>query len=386
MMEQEFSISKGWKLFTFIFSIAFIAAMLFFLAGALASGKEIAFWLCLNVGSILLFGYCIISAYRKKTVLTKDEIVQYGTFNKKQLFFREVKGIRVSPRNVIIVSNDSFKSNLIISDYSYLTDNEELLRFLKHNFVDLDESDYNTELTEALHDTAIGTDIKDRERRLNNAKKVSGILNIGGLIITFWLFIYPHPYVLSLSIGLLYPIIATIYFFRQQEVLTLFDAEKKSAYPSLNTALFLPPAGLIVRALVQYDLLSFKDCILPIILSSIAFTLMFLLFLRESKTKSNNFWMGVIFSLIFSSGGIVIVNCAFDGSKPTEYKTRVLDQSITSGKSTTYYLKLDTWGARKESEDESVPKSVYYSIKKGDWVTVYVKKGRLNIPWYFVDK
>ena len=95
--------------------------------------------------------------------------------------------------------------------------------------------------------------------------------------------------------------------------------------------------------------------------------------------------MGVIFGLIYSCGGIVIVNCAFDWSKPTEYKTRVLDQSITTGKSTTYYLKLDAWGPRKESEDESVPRSVYNQVKKGDMVTVYVKKGYFRIPWYFVE-
>ena len=279
MMEQEFSISKGWKIFTYTFSASIIAAMMFFLVEALLNRKEILLWLCLSIAIILLFGYCVISAYRKRTVLTKDEVIQYGTFKKKQLFFRDVKGIRVSTKNIVILSNNSFKPNLIIGDYSYLKDNEELLLLLRHNFVDLNESDYNTELTDVLHDTTIGTSLKDREQRLNSAKKVSRILNVGGLVITFWLFWYPHPYLLSLTVGLLYPITAMIYFFRQQEVLTLMNAEKKSVYPSLNSALILPPGGLLIRALVQYDLLNLKDCILPIILLSAAFTLIFLLFL-----------------------------------------------------------------------------------------------------------
>lgn len=385
-MEQEFYIKKGWKIFGYVFCVAILIVMLYFLVDAILSGSNLLLWIGLNIGSILLFGYCLVAIYRSKIVLTLDSIIEYQAFKEKQLLFSEVKGYRIRGVKIVLEPNDSSKSKMVVGDFSYTVNGPALEEFLTNKFKNLDDVDYETELTEVLHDPTVGTDSESREQRLTSAKKGSRILNAGGLIITFWLFIHPHPYLFALSVGLLYPIIAMIYFFRQQEVLTLMSAEKKSAYPSLNSALILPPTALIVRALIQYDLLSFKDCILPIILSSAAFTLIFLLFLRASKTRSNNFWMGVFFSLIYSSSGIVIVNCAFDASKPIEYKTRVLDQSITTGKSTTYYLKLDAWGPRKESEDESVPKSVYYSVKKGDLVTVYVEKGYLNIPWYYVQQ
>lgn len=386
MMEQEFIVKKGWRIFGYIFCTIVITGIFYLLIDAILSSKDILFWVGLNIVSISLFGYCLIAIYRSKIVLTRDAIIEHQAFKEKVLLFSEIKGFRVRGPKIVLEPNDAGKSKMMIGDFSHTKNGPELEEFLTSKFKNLDEADYETELTEVLHDSTVGTGLEDREQRLNGAKKVTRILNTGGLIITFWLFFYPHPYLLALSAGLLCPIIAMIYFFRQQEVLTLMSTEKKSAYPSLNSALTLPPAALIVRALIQYDLLSFKDCILPIIVSSIAFTLIFLLFLRKSKNRSNNFWIGVIFSLIYSCGGIVIVNCAFDASKPTEYKTKVLDQSITTGRSTTYYLKLDTWGARKESEDESVPKSVYYSVKKGDLVTVYVKKGFLSIPWYFIDQ
>ena len=288
MMETEYSLSNGWKISTYILSAAIVGAMLYFFVDALSSSKDVLFWTGLFVAITALFGYFSIAACRSKIVFKNDEIIQYGTFKNKQLFFKEVKGIRVTSKIVVIESNAPNKSNIVISDYGYIKNNTMLLVFLSGRFHDLDKANYNRELTEILNDPEIGVSTEDRKHKLIGTKKVARILNSLGIAIALWLFIYPHPYSLAICAGLIYPFIVLVYFFKDQEVFTLLDTEKKSAYPSLNSALVMPPLGLLIRALLDFDLLYFKDCIMPVMAMFIVLTLtMWKLF--ESR-GANEIW------------------------------------------------------------------------------------------------
>lgn len=383
-MEQEFNIKKGWKVFGYVFCVTVLIITLYFLVDAILSNKNVLLWIVLNLISILLFGYCIIAFYRGKIVLTSDAIIEYRVFGQRKLLFSDIKGFRFKAAKFILEPNDRNKSRMIIGDLSYIINGPALTEFLVNKFKDLDESDYNLEVSEAFNNPAIGESVPDRERRIKVAKRVARFLNIGGVIIMIWLLI-PSAHYLPIILGLSYPLIVLIYFFAQQQIVTLLDTGKKSVHPNLTVALYLSVGGLGLRVIIQYQALNATDCILPTAFLFVVLALLFVLLLRPSKARKSNLWTGIFFCLVYSIGAIGMINCAFDGSKPTEYKTRVLDHYITTGRSTTYYLKIDAWGPKKESEDESVPKSVYNQVKKGDWATVYLKKGYLNIPWYFVE-
>jgi hypothetical protein len=64
----------------------------------------------------------------------------------------------------------------------------------------------------------------------------------------------------------------------------------------------------------------------------------------------------------------------------------VLAKRISSGKTTSYYLELGEWGPRDEVADVSVSNSTYKNVEIGEMVNVYLKKGKLNIPWFIIAK
>jgi hypothetical protein len=94
----------------------------------------------------------------------------------------------------------------------------------------------------------------------------------------------------------------------------------------------------------------------------------------------------VIFSVVFGYGSVVSSNCLFDNVASDLHYARVLDHRISSGKSTSYYLTLSAWGAKPSGEEVSVASDLYYQVSKGDSVTVHIKKGTFNIPWYYITK
>jgi len=63
----------------------------------------------------------------------------------------------------------------------------------------------------------------------------------------------------------------------------------------------------------------------------------------------------------------------------------VLNKRISSGKSTTRYVELSTWGQQKEVDEVSVGKKLYNSIEVGSIVKIYFRNGKLGIPWFIVE-
>ena len=388
VMEQEFIVKKGWKIFGYAFCVAIVVILLYFLVDAVLSSSNVLLWIAINLVSILLFGCGILAIYRGKIVLSSDAIIEYRAFRQKKLLFSDIKGFRIQDVMIVLEPKDRSKSRMVVGNINYTINGPQLAEFLVNKFKDLDLSDYNEELSEAFNNPAIGENLEDRERRIKDVRKVVRLLNVGGFFIFLWLLLYPlfpHFYFLPIILGLLYPLILMFYFLTHQQIVTLLDSGKKSVHPNLTMALYLAAGGLGLRLILQYQALNAADCIMPTALLAVVLSLLFVLLSRPSKARMSNLWVGLFFCVVYAIASTGMVNCAFDWSRPTQYKARVLDRSITTGKSTTYYLKLSAWGPRKESEDESVPKSVYYSVKKGDWVTVYVKKGYLNIPWYVVE-
>ena len=74
----------------------------------------------------------------------------------------------------------------------------------------------------------------------------------------------------------------------------------------------------------------------------------------------------------------------YDESNPETFQSKVLDKRISSGKTTTYYLKLTAWGGQTESDDVSVSEELYNYLEVDDNVNIYLKKGQLDIPWFIV--
>ena len=198
---------------------------------------------------------------------------------------------------------------------------------------------------------------------------------------------YPRPYLVSVSIGMTLPLIAlgSLFVYRG---LIRFDERKNSAYPSIIYGFIAPSGALAIRAIMDYEILSYKDLWITVGVSSILLTVLFLVITKEVKFSKILDYItafslaGMIFA--YSFGTYVILNCLFDKSTPEVFRTEVIDKEIDSGRSTTYYLKLDPWAPGMQQEKVSVTKDEYVVTDKGDSVDIYLKRGLLKTPWFYV--
>jgi hypothetical protein len=94
----------------------------------------------------------------------------------------------------------------------------------------------------------------------------------------------------------------------------------------------------------------------------------------------------VVVSAIYGFGVTVQTNCVFDNSAAKVFQTTVIDKYIHTGKSTSYYLVLKPWEPGQQSEKAEVRHKMYQKELEGDTVHVYLKKGTLNIPWYYITE
>ena len=92
----------------------------------------------------------------------------------------------------------------------------------------------------------------------------------------------------------------------------------------------------------------------------------------------------LLFSLVWASGVAVFYNTYFDNSVPSVFRTRIAGMHKTSGKSTSYYLKLEPWGPRTAAEDVDVDRNFYSTASVGNSVCVALFSGALNVRWFDV--
>ncbi|HVS91913.1 MAG TPA: hypothetical protein VHE59_07785 [Mucilaginibacter sp.] len=391
-MNRTYTTTKGWKIFMYVICGASIAIVFGMFINAIVTKDSIAVFTTVFLvvsGLVILW---IMAVKRSKPVVTDDSFTEFGVFRFRQLLFSQIKGFRViynsqnnNKRLVLIPAVTSLRK-ITIGDPSYFNDGNELYEFIQHKFTDLDQVEFNAEVTEIVDDPAIGATEAERQENFAKIKKAASVLNTIGLAITFWLFIYPYPYPLPIYVGLIYPFIVFIFFVRNQHVVTLTESKQRSAYPGLTLAFIMPPLGLMIRALVDYDLIEFSKCLIPVAVLLVVLTIMFFILIDPAKNRAYNLLAAVVFTLVYSYSAIISINCVHDRSNPSEIKARVLDHRISSGKSTSYYLSLSAWGTKQPGEEVTVSKGLYRRVNLGDTVTVFIKKGMLNIPWYFIDK
>jgi len=391
-MKQTYTYAVGWKIFSFIFFFAVLILIGYFFVNALLSDKQIGLWTFVFVGVIAFFGYGILSIIRSKVVIADDGITYITPFKTKQLLFSEIKGYSIqtgdqNSKSLIVLSKVPGKPDLNIGNPSYFANSAALTAFIYAKFKDIDEEEYQEEEGEILLDPSLGFTEEERAKQLKRVRNIVRVLNIIGLVISFWLYLYPQPYPVPLYIALIYPFFALIYFVRNQSIVTLIgENKKKSAYPSLSLAFIIPPVALLIRTLIDFDILEYDQLFLYVGIFAGVLVLALLLLIGQSKARVMNIIGAFGFALFIGYGGVVVANCIPDRSVVQIYKVQILDRRISSSKSKSYYLSLTEWGNRKRGKEVSVASSLYKEVAIGDSVSVNIKKGMLNIPWYYITK
>lgn len=386
---KEYRIAKGWAIFIWIMGpglivlFGFLAIMPF-----LADKINLTLLLILtpiSIGMVVLMVFGLIDIYKGRFIIKKEGLVSIGVFKTKELRFDEIKGFTVNEQYIFVEPNTKDKKRIKISQY--IGGYHEILGWLTEKYENLDIKNAQAEEQEILNDVNVGWLREMREEKLSNAKKISKIINWLGGISFAWTLFYPNPYDYAVLSALIIPIIALIAV-KFSGGLIRIDQKNGSAYPSTIYALIFPSMGLMVRAFFDYNIFDYSNVWLKATLVTISFIFILLINQKEITFRKKEDFLTIssliIFLFAYGFGTVIYLNCNLDKSEPQHYTATILDKRISSGKHTSYYLKLTAWGQQKEINEVSVGKGLYNRVEIENEINIYFRNGKLEIPWFIV--
>ena len=386
---KEYKIAKGWSIFIYI-----TAPLLFVLFGWMItqmfpngdfSPNTRWIYFPLVIVMMVIIVIAVIDTFKSRFIIAEDKIISKSTLSNRELRFEEIKGYSIQENNISIEPIDPQQKRIKVSHY--VDGNKDILDWLSQSFPDLEVQIAKEEEEGILNDWNHGQTKESREEKLLKAKRKAKILNVVGGAIGAWVFFYPTPYQLSMVIAIVFPIIVLLVS-KFSDGLIRMKENKKSAYPSVVFAFIFPAMALVMRALLDYTILDFSNVWSITILITVVLSLVLLYKQTEFHLQKNNdvfyFIFLVFFFFGYSYGVVIHLNCYYDNSQPEYFTAEVLDKKISTGKTTSYYLKISPWEKQKETEEIDVDKDLYDRTEAGDEVGIYFRKGNLDIPWIVV--
>ena len=384
---KEYKLAKGWQVFMWITLPLIMASGLYLLFEPLISGSEhfdLNKYLILATMGLFIVIFCIF-CFRdlivSKIIVTKNAITVRSSFGTRHLEFHEIKGISVVNNFLVLKPHNKDKKKISIS--SYIGDFSELQNFLRDRLIDLDEKDLEEDQKMILQDDTFGISEEDRSEHLKQVAFKARIINIAGVVSGAWVFIYPRPYDVAI-ISSACVLLAAIALVRTSGGLLHFGSKKNSAYPSVTVAVFSSSLSMAIRTLIDFEVYDYSPLWLSLSIATVITLVLLFPSHRERKYNPAAIVETIIASLAFGFGSVLFYNCYYDNSIPVENHVAVISKRISSGKTTTHYLSVTSWGNRADGDELTVSKNQYNKTSEGDSVTVYLSKGKLGIPWISV--
>lgn len=381
--------SKGWAIFLYLFAPIFIGLFGWVLTLPFKNGNfsPNVNWILIpiSIAMITLMVAAVIDAYKGRLIIYEDRIISISAFSNRELKFDEIKGYIVGEKYISIKPNDKTKKKITVS--KYMGGYSEILFWLSQTFTDLEKQTAIEEEQEILNDVQYGWAKDVRGEKLAKARQISKIINWAAGITAAWAFFYPTPYQYSILAAMAVPIVALLAV-KFSNGLIRVDEKKGSAYPSVIYAFIFPSCALALRAILDYNIFDYSNVWLSTTLIALSFLALLLINQKEITYKKMLDYLTVISLALllfaYSFGVLIHFNCYYDNSETQYFNAKVLNKRISSGKVTTYYLKLSTWGQQKEADEVTVDEELYDRVEVGNEVNIYLKKGAFDIPWLIV--
>jgi hypothetical protein len=383
-LTQTYYTAKGWRIFIYLFGPVMIAALLS--VPFLIPFKSDTTWvsaLCIAFGAFML--YALIETAKWHLVISDDEIQSVGWLKTKTLRRDQISGYRTNEQYTFIIPKNrqlpTIKFGYTTAQYS------QIQQLLAAAYPDVDVEDALAEEEAILASSEFGPDEASREQQLKTAQQVVKWLNITGGAIGAWLFLHPDPYDYACWAGLAFPLLAVCAQLWAPRLIRLGE-KKQSTYPTITIALLLPALGLMLRSVFDIELVAYAS-FWPIfgqvaLAVAIVLTISSRNFLFRRATAPLEWFNLVIITLVYAFGSTYISNFIFDQHPAATYQPVVLGKSVSTGKTTTYHLKVTPWGPRAVAEEVTVTEEYYKQVAAGDHITIKVRPGWLNVPWFVV--
>jgi hypothetical protein len=215
-----------------------------------------------------------------------------------------------------------------------------------------------------------GPDWSKVTRRLD---AITGVAIVLGLV-------YPRPYQIVLGVNAALPWVAIWVLWMAGEAIEFPQSRKDAPRPNVDFSLLMPCLILVLRLLLDYDLVPDRTA------AGLAFGSVaggFLLFYAcLPKQPERTIWgfalaLGVLYALPM----LFLTDVWLDRSSPQAFLSRIEKKRITHSKHTAYNLRVSPWGPYPTPEEWTVGKALYEQAKEGDPIGILLYPGKWGIPW-----
>jgi len=335
----------------------------------------------------------------ERLTISKNELIYKGLFKERVIPINEIKGYKQVAFNFRVYTKKTRDESILIS--IYYKGIEEIRQWLEENFEEvatLTEEEqaletYQVEQEEIASDQDFGGHaeaVKDNYRRTN---RYVNLFNVFSWAIAIWYMFSPTYYRLLTVLVLVIPIIALVLVRAKKGLVRLFT-EKGSVYINIGITVGLMPLVLMLRAVLDIDLVSYQPLWIPTIITTLlGLVLVYNAAWKELKPKKvGEALIAFVFvagaTMMYFGAAIIQVNATFDDRPYQVYERQVIAKKTTgSGDDEEYYLIIKNTLLGGSTNELKVYEEIYEMIQPKDRVNIYLKPGVFKIPWIrYVEK
>lgn len=380
-MEEEFTRSIYWKIFYSMLSVGFALFIIILTINSQLQGQPLLLLLpfVLTLFAVLV----IINQLLSKIIISAERITRVTVFGKRVIDTSNVKGYRIKQKTIFIEPSNTSDHSILVNNYDDFNDIGDMIKWVKENFTDLDAADLQHEKDKITENAELGLTKEQREQNLSRTKRIAIAYNIIGVAFTF--ITIPFNNKITTLLLLLYPLLGTAVILTSSGLTKFVSSSKRSVYSFIMLGFTLPAFTLLISALFTYEIDEYQHVWLPFFaVASLIFTLVYKIGINKALPLKGQLVIIAIASLIYSYGSIIQVNCKLDRSDPRLIHTSVDNKWIEYNKGRHYHLKLKSWDSNPKPKDIEVSVSTFQRYAVSNNINVYLKRGFLEIPWYYL--
>ena len=335
----------------------------------------------------IFLGYSIYAVLSFRVEVYPAFVIIKSGFKIQRLSLKEIAGFKILPtqyfRTAQLTFHEQGKKKFdipLIMDQS-----DRFKKWLAVSLKYIDAEDYKNEINAILSDQMLGPSSAQRADVLLQAKKVVRWLDIASVVGVLWALILPRPYEMAIGTLIALPIVALFVADRFRGLIKI-DGPPQGPYPIIALPFLMPGLVLSLRAFTDWKILFWNHFWLPFFIISLLFFLFIRVVFSDAGRRYGQAAVILVFCVIYGYGSAILLNGMNDNSEPTLFVTKVMDKVVSSGRRTSYEVKLAPWGPQTLETEVHVSKRFYDSVLVGNRVVVCVKEGHLHIPWFFLKK
>jgi hypothetical protein len=384
---RTYRIHPGWRWFFLVAGLTMAGFVGWLLAHEAARGNPAPLGIALGLG----LGFPVLSLAlawalgRARVTISPDSVELVEWSRPRRLLREQIRGFRVVPLQYgqsLVELEPRHPGGRKLRIYSTFRVDAAFRAWLS-TLPDLDAEDRERAHAELLASPALGATAPERERTIAATRRMTRALNVVASASAAWALFYPRPYLPAVATcAAMVPLALLLALLRRGQI--SLEGGRNDPRAQLIPALFLPGFALVLRAMLDVQLLRYAPAIG---IAAAGGVLACLLLLASDPRLRGRAWVLLLmapFLALHPYGAAVLADRLLDRSEDRRYEAEVLERSVSTGKVTTYNLRLGPWGPRDRPESVEVSRRVYDRVDRGAIVSVVVRDGALGMPWYVV--